>query len=290
DSFYQYLLQGYEYTEWDVDEQGDLPPLSEMAKYSSVVWHSDEMFTSQFIGSVYPLKSYFIAGGNMFVSGWKHLPGPSDLFEQYLHTSLPEYNSDDDFTGAYGSGELLYLDVVEAKVPIAMWGDNLSYIYKLFPEDDAETIFMYDSSIDAPEWENVPCALRYNGDYNLYLLGFPLYYMNESEARQLMRTAMEDFGEMYAVEPQIHDEISFRVFPNPARDNCSISYSLKEQKKVKIEIFNVKGQLIEILVNQHQQVGDHKLSWNTADYPSGIYLYRLQTGEVINNSKILIIQ
>jgi len=167
----------------------------------------------------------------MFVSGWKHLPGPSDLFEQYLHTSLPEYNSDDDFTGAYGSGELLYLDVVEAKVPIAMWGDNLSYIYKLFPEDDAETIFMYDSSIDAPEWENVPCALRYNGDYNLYLLGFPLYYMNESEARQLMRTAMEDFGEMYAVEPQIHDEISFRVFPNPARDNCSISYSLKEQKR-----------------------------------------------------------
>ena len=290
DSFYQYLLQGYEYTEWDVDEQGDLPPLSEMAKYSSVVWHSDEMFTSQFIGSVYPLKSYFIAGGNMFVSGWKHLPGPSDLFEQYLHTSLPEYNSDDDFTGAYGSGELLYLDVVEAKVPIAMWGDNLSYIYKLFPEDDADTIYTYDSSIDAPEWENMPCALRYNGDYNLYLLGFPLYYMNESSARQLMRTAMEDFGEVYSVDPQIHDEISLRIFPNPVKDNCTISYSLSKSKKVKLEVFNVRGQLVETLVNESQNIGNYEIDWNVERYPSGIYLLRLQTGKVINNSKILIIQ
>ncbi|MCD6329183.1 MAG: hypothetical protein J7M10_02335, partial [Candidatus Cloacimonetes bacterium] len=225
DSFYQYLLQGYEYTEWDVDEQGDLPPLPEMAKYSSVVWHSDEMFTSQFIGSVYPLKSYFIAGGNLFVSGWKHLPGPSDLFEQYLHTSLPEYNSDDDFAGAYGVDELPYLDVIESKVPIAMWGDNLSYIYKLFPESDADTLFMYDSSIDAPEWEGMPCALRYDGEYKLYLLGFPLYYMDEAGAKQLMHKAMQDFGEVYSVDPQIYDDISVRIFPIPAHNECTISYT-----------------------------------------------------------------
>ncbi|MCK4826008.1 T9SS type A sorting domain-containing protein, partial [bacterium] len=286
DSFYQYLLQGYQYIEWDVDEQGDLPPLSEMAKYSSIVWHSDEIFTSQFIGYVYPLKSYFIAGGNMFISGWKHLPGPSDLFELYLHTSLPEYNSDDDFTGAYGIGEFPYLDVIEAKVPLPMWGDNLSYIYKLFPEDDAETIFTYDSSIDATEWENMPCALRYNGDYNLYLLGFPLYYMNKSGARQLMRIAMQDFGEVYTVDPQIHDEISFRIFPNPVRDNCTISYSLTEPRNVKIEEFNVKGQLIETFVNDSQNIGNHEISWNTHDYSSGIYLYKLRIGDSVQSRKV----
>ena len=290
DSFYQYLLQGYEYTEWDVDEQGDLPPLSEMAKYSSIIWHSDEIFTSQFIGYVYPLKSYFIAGGNMFISGWKHLPGPSDLFELYLHTSLPEYNSDDDFTGAYGIGEFPYLDVIEAKVPLPMWGDNLSYIYKLFPEDDAETIFTYDSSIDAPEWENMPCALRYNGDYNLYLLGFPLYYMNESGARQLMQIAMEDFGEVYAVDSQIHDEISLRFFPNPVRDNCTISYSLTESRNVKIEVFNVKGQLVETLVNGSQNIGDHKIDWNAEKYSSGIYLYKIRIGDSVQSKKVLVIR
>jgi len=290
DYFYQYLLEGYEYTEWDVDEQGDLPPLSEMAKYSSIIWHSDEIFTSQFIGYVYPLKSYFIAGGNMFISGWKHLPGPSDLFELYLHTSLPEYNSNDDFAGAYGVSEFPYLDVVEAKVPLPMWGDNLSYIYKLFPEDDAETIFTYDSSIDAPEWENMPCALRYNGDYNLYLLGFPLYYMNESGARQLMRISMEDFGEVYAVDPQAQNEISFRIFPNPVKDNCAISYSLTKQKNVKMQVFNVKGQLVETLVNENQHIGNYEINWDTEKYSSGIYLYKIRIGDSIQSRKVLVIR
>ncbi len=290
DSFYQYLLQGYEYTEWDVDDQGSLPPLSEMAKYSSIVWHSDEMFTSQFIGSVYPLKSYFIAGGNMFVSGWKHLPGPSDLFEHYLHTSLPEYNSDDDFTGAYGLEGLPYLDVIESKVPIAMWGDNLSYIYKLFPENDADTIFTYDSSIDAPGWEGMPCALRFNGEYNLYLLGFPLYYMDESGARHLMQQAMQDFGEVYAVDPHPQDEISLRLFPNPVKENCIISYSLNQTEMVKLGVFNVRGQLVETVVYEIQNVGNHNLNWHVEKFASGIYLCKLVIGDAVYNKKVLIIR
>ena len=289
DSFYQYLLQGYEYTEWDVDEQGDLPPLSEMAKYSSVVWHSDEIFASQFIGYVYPLKSYFIAGGNMFISGWKHLPGPSDLFEQYLHTSLPEYNSDDDFTGAFGIGEFPYLDVVEAKVPIPMWGDNLSYIYKLFTEDDAETIFTYDSSIDAPEWENMPCALRYNGDYNLYLLGFPLYYMNECGARQLMRIAMEDFGEVYSTDQNQPNDFFINVFPYPVKDVCEISYYLEKNSHVIIEAYNIKGQLIDKLMNEGQNSGEYHFNWSTNNISSGVYLLRIDVGKIELVKKLLIL-
>ena len=290
DSFYQYLLQGYNYTEWDVDDQGSLPPLSEMAKYSSIIWHSDEMFTSQFIGSVYPLKSYFIAGGNMFVSGWKHLPGPSDLFERYLHTSLPEYNSDDDFSGAYGIGEFPYLDVVEEKVPIAMWGDNLSYIYKLFPESDADTIFTYDSSVDAPLWENKPCALRYDGDYKLYLLGFPLYYMDESGARQLMHIVMEDFGEVYAVDPQTQAEVAVRIFPNPVKNNCTLSYMLEKPSNVIIEVYNIKGQLVDKLKHEIQNAGEFDLNWNTHNLSNGIYLLRAEIEEVEHSTKILIIR
>ncbi|MBN2016537.1 MAG: T9SS type A sorting domain-containing protein [Candidatus Cloacimonetes bacterium] len=289
DSFYCYLLQGYEFTEWDVDDQGDLPPLSEMAKYSSIVWHSDEMFTSQFIGSVYPLKSYFIAGGNMFISGWKHLPGPSELFVDYLHTTLPTYNSDDDFAGAFGMNGLPYLDVVEGKVPIITWGDNLSYIYKLFPLEDADTLYTYDSSIDAPEWENKPCALRYDSDYKLYLLGFPLYYMDEEGAKQLMHQAMQDFGEVYSVDQNHYDEFSINVFPNPVRNVCEISYYLDKKSHINIEAYNIKGQLVKKIKDEMQSPGEYNFDWNTEKLANGVYLLKMVIEKTISNHKILIL-
>jgi len=65
---------------------------------------------------------------------------------------------------------------------------------------------------------------------------------------------------------------------------------LSKSKKVKLEVFNVRGQLVETLVNESQNIGNYEIDWNVERYPSGIYLLRLQTGKVINNSKILIIQ
>ncbi|HEX37723.1 MAG TPA: T9SS type A sorting domain-containing protein [Candidatus Cloacimonetes bacterium] len=288
DSFYHYLLDGYDYTDWDVDETG-LPPLSELAKYSSIVWHSDEVFSTQFTVNEYSLKSYLLAGGNMFISGWKHLPNPSPLYETYLHVAEPIYNSTPDFAGTFGETGLSDLDVVEDKVPLAPWEDNLGYIYKLTPINEAESIYKYNSSLDDPDWEGMPCALRYGGDYNLYLLGFPLYYMNESGARELMQQAMQDFGEIYAVDPQAHESIALSIYPQPTEDECLISYSIEKPSKVKIDVYNIKGQLIEILQNREQSAGEYNLAWNIEMLSSGMYFMRFDIGNSPTVHKILII-
>ena len=72
DIFYDEILAGYYYTAWDIDESG-IPPLEEIAKYSSIIWHTDDILNTPFDDELYNIKSYLLAGGNLLISSWKKL-------------------------------------------------------------------------------------------------------------------------------------------------------------------------------------------------------------------------
>ncbi|MBC8526900.1 MAG: PKD domain-containing protein [Candidatus Cloacimonetes bacterium] len=62
-------------------------------------------------------------------------------------------------------------------------------------------------------------------------------------------------------------------YPNPFSRITSIKYSLPKPSNVKIQIYNVKGQLVEILVNDDKEVGVHFVNWNANDVSPGVYFY-----------------
>lgn len=65
-------------------------------------------------------------------------------------------------------------------------------------------------------------------------------------------------------------------YPNPFSSKTSIKYSLLQQSNVKIEIYNVKGQLVEILMNENMPGGIiHTIEWDARDITPGIYFYKL---------------
>lgn len=69
-------------------------------------------------------------------------------------------------------------------------------------------------------------------------------------------------------------------FPNPFNPSTTIRYSLATDAKVKLEIFNLKGQIVCTLVDAKQQRGQYSLNWDGKDgngmpVSSGVYLYRL---------------
>ena len=66
-------------------------------------------------------------------------------------------------------------------------------------------------------------------------------------------------------------------YPNPFNSNTTISYSLPQEKDVKINIYNLKGQKLETLVNEKQYEGEQSIKWDAEKYPAGVYLYQLQT-------------
>jgi len=75
----------------------------------------------------------------------------------------------------------------------------------------------------------------------------------------------------------------YQNFPNPFNPITIIPYRIKERAYVKIMVYDIKGELIEVLVNSVKEAGYYETEFNGQNLASGIYLYRI---EVVNNRSI----
>ncbi|MCW8995508.1 MAG: FG-GAP-like repeat-containing protein, partial [Psychromonas sp.] len=67
-------------------------------------------------------------------------------------------------------------------------------------------------------------------------------------------------------------------YPNPFNPSTTIEYSLPERTDVKLSVINIVGEEVTELVNQTMDAGNHRVEFNAANLPSGVYFYRLQAG------------
>jgi hypothetical protein len=68
-------------------------------------------------------------------------------------------------------------------------------------------------------------------------------------------------------------------YPNPFNPQTTIKWSMPLSGIVSLEVYNLQGQLVELLFNGQLEAGIHEQIWDATAYPSGIYFYRLKTHE-----------
>ncbi len=84
-------------------------------------------------------------------------------------------------------------------------------------------------------------------------------------------------------------------YPNPFNPNTTISYSMPTAGKVRLEVYNLKGQLVKILVDEEIDAGIYSVNWNGKDssgksVASGIYFYRFSTPGYKQSKKMLLMK
>ena len=67
-------------------------------------------------------------------------------------------------------------------------------------------------------------------------------------------------------------------YPNPFNPSTTIRFNLPQEERVRIDIFNINGQLITTLVDKSYKPGFHAVKFDASHLASGIYLYRIQAG------------
>lgn len=93
-----------------------------------------------------------------------------------------------------------------------------------------------------------------------------------------------------AVTPEVHLN---QNYPNPFNPSTTISYSLPEAGQVRLEIYNLRGQLVKVLANGEEASGDHRKVWDGTDengntVSSCVYFYRLTSpGKTISRRMLL---
>ena len=80
----------------------------------------------------------------------------------------------------------------------------------------------------------------------------------------------------FLIEP---NSILFQNFPNPFNPSTTIKFSIQDNSKIKLTVYNIKGQKVKTLINDNFAKGKHSIIWNGDDelgepVISGIYLYK----------------
>ena len=79
-------------------------------------------------------------------------------------------------------------------------------------------------------------------------------------------------------------------YPNPFYTSTVVRYALPRNSFVNPEVYNSIGQRVAVLADGMMEAGYHEIAFNVLDLASGVYLYRLQTGEYVATRRLLLLR
>jgi hypothetical protein len=79
-------------------------------------------------------------------------------------------------------------------------------------------------------------------------------------------------------------------YPNPFNPSTTIKYRLGSKEFVKLKVFNILGKEVADLVNSEQAAGSYELEFNASGLESGVYFYRIETGNFVETKKMLLMK
>ena len=142
-------------------------------------------------------------------------------------------------------------------------------------------------------WEKIGFV---NGSGNsVGLINYSFIDDNAAAGRYSYRLKQIDLDGGYKYSEAINVSINIpsrfsliQNYPNPFNPSTTISFSIPEQTKVQLNIYNVLGQKISQLVNEVLDAGIYNVKWNAGDRSSGIYFYELKTGSFSSIKKMIL--
>ncbi len=79
-------------------------------------------------------------------------------------------------------------------------------------------------------------------------------------------------------------------FPNPFNPTTNISFSVPKSEFVNISVYDITGKLVQELVNSNLAAGKYNATWNADNFASGVYFYKIQSGDFVEMKKMSLIK
>ena len=80
------------------------------------------------------------------------------------------------------------------------------------------------------------------------------------------------------------------AYPNPSQGAVTLAYQLAERAPVTLEVIDVLGRRVAVLVSEEQEPGHYAVRWAPRGLAAGTYLYRLRAGEQAATRRLQIIR
>lgn len=172
------------------------------------------------------------------------------------------------------------LDLISAEHDVA--GDISSTIRTADQDyaylDTTGIITLKFQDIEAPQEGYVrDYVVKFNGHYTI-----PDYTSNMVGSNNVIQGHNQNIN--------LHTFNLYNNYPNPFNPVTSIKYTIPKDNNVSLKVYNALGQLVATLVQEYQHMGEYSINFDGANYPSGIYFYRLESGDFVSTKKMVLIK
>ncbi|HZW39169.1 MAG TPA: FG-GAP-like repeat-containing protein [Ignavibacteriaceae bacterium] len=82
----------------------------------------------------------------------------------------------------------------------------------------------------------------------------------------------------------------YQNYPNPFNPSTTIKYKLEKSVMVKLSIYDMLGNLVTTLADKVEEPGEHSVEFNAKELSSGVYFYRLDTGEQYFSKAMMLVK
>ena len=112
------------------------------------------------------------------------------------------------------------------------------------------------------------------GIYNVVL-----YTENEAGSDMLRKSEMITVFDPSGINPGSANDDGLKVsnYPNPLTETTTVNYTIVDKSEVTLCVYDLHGEIVDVLVNKTQQKGNYSLKWDASNVSSGTYIFKLQT-------------
>ncbi len=243
---------------WDLDHKGSVADKNFIWNYLKMEYKADAPFSQS--GTYYSVNLV----SNKYIS------------------NLPQFNFDN---GGHGTYNVKYPDVVSPK------GDAVGFI-----------------QYSALDIQNGFAGILFEGSFpngttpgKILSLGFPFETIYPETIRNdLMGEIVDYFYTVSDIEntESSNNNLEFYLaqnYPNPFNPSTTIDYTIplnenSESSIVTLKIYDILGKDVATLVNKEHSAGSYEVQFNASSLTSGIYFYKLQSGNFVESKKMMLVK
>ncbi len=111
------------------------------------------------------------------------------------------------------------------------------------------------------------------------------------DVENILLTSVSSVTSVKTVDPGVpHNFELSQNYPNPFNPTTEIKYSIPKSGIVTLKVYNLLGQEVATLVNQEQKSGNYIVNFDASKLASGVYMYRIQSGNFSLTKKMLLLK
>lgn len=148
---------------------------------------------------------------------------------------------------------------------------------------------MYQSTNEGQTWEEISGNLPFVSDtYDLIIVGDTLYL---AASNGIYKSTISSLTAVHNSTSELPGNFSlYQNYPNPFNPSTKIKFDIPKSGFVTLTVYDATGRQVAQLVNENLSPGSYSAEFRADGLTSGIYFYKLITGEYSTTRKMVLVK